>query len=352
MVKSILFFFSQTHCPYENLSIENSLLLNVKKDQKIYFFYRNTPSIVMGRFQNPWKECDLKRVLFGSEKIHLVRRQSGGGTVYHDMGNLNFCIIDGARSLFKDENHDLIIEALSELGITAIKSDRSDLIVHFNGPQKISGSAFKQKKDSSFHHGTLLIDSKLDTLNGLLKSKHNITKTKSISSVSSPVINLKDLRDDLTVNMFEQKILEVVYRKFDLKLEPQSLEFPVGIIAGDNSLIDKRYVEMLRSWDWLIGETPWFELQSDHEDGLHICVESKKGIIDNFRVHTDDKLNNEISNLLSSHMIGLRMEKTLLDEVFVHLFNHCDKRDSLEKSMYDNLLLKIKNKILDLNLFI
>jgi lipoate-protein ligase A len=251
-------YISECFDPYINLSIENDLLMNIKEGEKYLFLYRNLPCVVIGRFQNPWLECHMEEL--EERQIPLVRRQSGGGTVYHDMENLNFSFIDSKRDFDKKENNKIVIETLALFGIEAFASGRNDIMVKDREGQdrKISGSAFKQKKDRSFHHGTLLVDSKLDDLHDLLHPPNMNITTKSIPSVRSKVINLAELKPGLTI--------ENLLAKF-LKVFPS--EETVFVDAHNDS-----YSNHLKSWEWMIGETPKFKIEYKN-----LSLEVKKGII-------------------------------------------------------------------------
>lgn len=189
---------SNNYNPYLNLAYENKLLQSVEEGQCIVFLYTNNPSIVYGRFQNPWMEFNVESAY--EKGINLVRRQSGGGTVFHDRGNLNFCFIHSTTDFNKLHNNTIVFEVLEKFGLSAFASNRSDLLVEYNGPKKISGSAFKQKKDRSFHHGTLLVDCKLDELRKFLRSPYIISESKSIASNPHPVINLAQLCDSISID--------------------------------------------------------------------------------------------------------------------------------------------------------
>ncbi|CAM9925400.1 unnamed protein product, partial [Chrysoparadoxa australica] len=233
-------------CPYTNLAFEKTLLESLGENDLHLFLYRNKPSIVMGRFQVPWREIDLVKA--DALKLLLVRRRSGGGTVYHDPGNWNFCFLRGDRELHREENLDMVIEVLKILGVSTHRNNRFDLTYHLEGSdgfevKKVSGSAFKQQKDRSYHHATLLVDANLKSLKGTLGTRKGLNvEGKGIASHPSPVINLNDVCETLH---FENWIEE--WKRFFHCSGPE-----VFLEESEVSL-EK---EALSDWGWLWGETP------------------------------------------------------------------------------------------------
>ncbi len=260
------FYLSPFSDPYINLAIENELLINLKPDSRVLLLYINGPSVVMGRFQNPWLEANLEYLK--QEGIHLVRRQSGGGCVYHDEGNLNFSFIESNRELGKKANNEYIIKILQKLDIKAFIGDRNNLwVMSSEGERKISGSAFKQKRDRSFHHGTLLVDTDIEKLKRALKPKDYQITSKSIDSVRSKSMNLKSLNANLTM----KKLIDSFCDKFETLTINKTIEVEAA---------------RLRSWEWVMGETPYFECRLSQG-----VIKSRKGLL----IETDiESLKNQI----------------------------------------------------------
>ncbi len=284
-----MFYISTSNDPFINLAIENSLLLKVQKDQKILFLYKNKPSIIMGRFQNPWVEAKLAEMK--NDKVDLVRRQSGGGTVYHDMGNLNYSFIMGTRDHQKDSNMMILVDALKMLNIDALASDRSDLKVQFKGgPKKISGSAFKQKKDRSIHHGTMLINTDLDKLNFYLESKHSELDAVGVKSVRSHVCNITDINFKIT----ETQYIDCIKKSFE-KHTDQKVK--VEHIRGED--MDQDHYMQILDKAWIFGETPKFEYKKNLR-GIDIFLEAKKGRCKSLELDCDfpTSLVSEVCNFL------------------------------------------------------
>ncbi len=174
--------------PFLNLAIEDHLLRNRPLRERALLLYLNSPAVVIGRHQNPWVECNPEHL--ERSGIALVRRQSGGGTVYHDPGNLNFSILCAREEYDQDANFAIVIEALAALGIEAERSGRNDLV---SRSYKISGSAFKHLRERSFHHGTVLVDADLRALSSALKPAALEITSRGIASVRSRVANVVDL---------------------------------------------------------------------------------------------------------------------------------------------------------------
>lgn len=256
-------FVSPYQNPYINLALEDYFLRGAV-DLPLLFFYVNRPSVVMGRFQNPWLECNLPFLV--EKDIWMVRRQSGGGCVFHDEGNLNFSFIT-PEGMIDRKKHALILqEAFLRAGIELQISPRNDLwLADEQGEwKKISGSAFKQTKYASFHHGTFLVHSDLEKLEESLKHTLVPKNTKSIASVRSKVISLHQRHPGVEI----QDVIDLVAHH--LKTVPFTLE---------GSLLSLPEVQAsfahLTSWEWLWGETPAFEMETQKGP-----LKIRKGIIE------------------------------------------------------------------------
>jgi lipoate-protein ligase A len=229
--------------PYLNLALEDYFLRG-GADLPVVFFYVNRPCVVFGRFQNPWLESHLPYLV--QQDIWPVRRQSGGGCVFHDEGNLNFSYITSEAKLDRQHFSLLLQRAFATAHIELTISPRNDLWL---GGRKISGSAYKQTKDGSFHHGTFLVNSDLSKLEESLKHTIIPKHTKSIASVRSKVVSLQEFFPHVEIS----DVIEIISN--ELKTTPLEI---------DGSLLSQPAVQSafreLISWDWLWGETPHFEL--------------------------------------------------------------------------------------------
>lgn len=266
--QKVFFYHSQSFDPFINIALEDYLFryFELKKGEMICLLYRNQPSVVIGHFQNPWRECHLQ--LMEQDFVTLVRRLSGGGAVYHDLGNLNYSFINQKSDNNLEFNSNILRELLIYLGIeeNAIKIDEKRRDIFING-FKISGSAFKNIKDRSYHHGTLLVDSPLEKLMSYLDSpiKGRI-KGKLVPSKRSNVTSLKELGVKASIEGVSDGFRNLL-RKFFQGLEEVSM-------TRDSFFERKEFQErlsMIRQKEFIYGETPRFvfDNQETIENGIY-----------------------------------------------------------------------------------
>ncbi|MBC8586429.1 lipoate--protein ligase [Youxingia wuxianensis] len=188
--------------PYRNLALEEYLLDQLPAGECILYLWQNRHTVVIGRNQNVWKECSL--ALLEEEGGYLARRSSGGGAVYHDLGNLNFTFLAHDEDFDVEKQQEVILNALKKMKICAVKSGRNDLTV--NGC-KFSGNAFYHKGGRSLHHGTLLVDVNIPSLSKYLTVSSEKLRSHGVSSVRSRVTNLKNYCPKLTVDLLRQRLV-------------------------------------------------------------------------------------------------------------------------------------------------
>lgn len=267
----IQIYLSQSHDPLLNLSVEHHLLQTVPTDATILLLYVNAPCVVFGRNQNPWIETSLAHLAAarrqqeasasdggsrGRDPIQLVRRRSGGGTVFHDEGNVNFSVICPSGAFDRDRHAEMVVRALRRLGRPTTRvNERHDIVVDTPPPDvgtfKVSGSAYKLTRLRSLHHGTCLLCSpNLGSISRLLRSPaEGFIKARGVDSVRSPVRNL-----DLDVEAFKQAVVE----EFESMYGAPDVR---GVIEDAPALaVDKirQGYEEMSSRDWLYGQTPRF----------------------------------------------------------------------------------------------
>lgn len=260
-------YISQSNNIYFNLAFENWLFLEKLQDKKILFLWQNAPCVVIGRAQNPWLECNLEAMK--DDNIPVVRRQSGGGTVYHDYGNLNYTIISPKKEHDVKANLELVCNAVKKLGINVYPNERNDIVIdHDDFTYKVSGSAFREKKDRAFHHGTLLINTDTSKLyNYLHQPIDKSLDTKGVKSHRSKVLNLSEIKPDLQT----QDITGSFIKSFP------SVE--LSLINEDTPLENKELIDQeinnLRDWKWRFGKTlPFTKTYTKDDQEIKIKIEA------------------------------------------------------------------------------
>ncbi|KAF3911942.1 hypothetical protein AA313_de0200508 [Arthrobotrys entomopaga] len=186
---------SKSTNPFFNLSAEDYLLRHSPAESTLLFTYTNSPSVVIGRNQNPWSEINFPLLRSPPySHVNFVRRRSGGGTVYHDLGNLCWSVIMPRKAFDRDVNAHMVVRALERLGVSnAAVNARHDIVLKAEdgSEKKVSGSAYKIIKDRAYHHATLLLNSELDNIGRLLHSPlREYMTSKGVESVRSPVANI------------------------------------------------------------------------------------------------------------------------------------------------------------------
>ena len=247
-MKKINIYLSNSNSIANNLALEEYLVTTSKDD--ILLFYINSDAVVIGKHQNPWKEVNL--VSAEKNNIKVARRLSGGGTVYHDMGNINFSFIRNKEKDFVNfrEHIEPISQALKNLGVENHISPRNDIFI---GDYKISGNAehVNNAKKRIIHHGTLLYDSNIELLSKNIKPNPIQIKTHAVDSVRSPVKNIKESVDLGSTDAFLTKLIDQLFSLIDIiskeNIDPTTL---LEVVA----LANEKYTQ----WNWNFGYTPQF----------------------------------------------------------------------------------------------
>jgi lipoate-protein ligase A len=184
----LLFYKSPYTEPQTNLAIEEYLCESVKRDEVILYLWRNAYTVVIGRNQNAWRECRVEELR--NDGGTVVRRLSGGGAMFQDMGNVNFTFLANEDNYDVDKQTQVLIEAAAGFGISVEKTGRNDLTA--NG-RKVSGNAYYQIGKNRCHHGTILVDTDLDLMDKYLHTPGGKMSGKGVASVKSRVVNLTEL---------------------------------------------------------------------------------------------------------------------------------------------------------------
>ncbi|MDR7318014.1 lipoate--protein ligase [Brevibacillus nitrificans] len=233
--------------PRINLAIEEYALKQLPASDDYLLFYINEPSIIIGKNQNTIEEINATYV--EENNIHIVRRLSGGGAVYHDLGNLNFSFItnDDGQSFHNFRKFtEPVVQALKELGVEAELTGRNDIQV---GERKISGNAQYSTKGRMYSHGTLLFDSEMENVVSALKVNAEKIQSKGIKSIRSRVANITEfLERDMTIEEFRVAILHSIFGGGEVE--------EYKLTDEDWERIHELSRERYQNWDWNYGKSP------------------------------------------------------------------------------------------------
>ncbi len=314
--------------PRINLAIEEFALKHLNIDETYLLFYINRPSIIIGRNQNTIEEINSDYV--DKKGITVVRRLSGGGAVYHDLGNLNFSFItkdDGDSFHNFKKLTQPVVETLEKLGIHAELSGRNDILAE---GKKISGNAMFSTKGRMFSHGTLLFQSEMDHIVSALKVKKDKIESKGIKSIRSRVGNIADfLKEPMSVEEFRSFLLQNIFKDNGKVTEYVLTETDWEKI---HEISEDRY----QNWEWNYGKSPKFNLQNSHRfpvGSVDIRLEVNRGIIENCKIYGDFFGVGEVADI-ERKLTGIRYEKEaisrVLDEIDVrHYFGNVTKEEIL-----------------------
>lgn len=269
--------------PKLNLALEEYALRNFSNNSDYLLFYINEPSIIIGRNQCTLEEINLEYV--EEKNIHIVRRISGGGAVYHDFGNLNFSFMTDYEfnklNNFKQFTAP-IVKILNDMGIPAEMKGRNDIVAN---DKKISGNAQFSSVKRMFSHGTLLFDSDLSEVSKALNVKMSKIQSKGHKSVRSRVANIAEFLDEpMNTTEFRQKILDGLFA--------EKPNFEIYRLSDDEwKAVHQLKEEKYDNWDWNYGKSPKFDIQRTSrfkagEIDLRIKVK-KGGAIENVKIYGD-----------------------------------------------------------------
>lgn len=307
----MLFIDNEGHTdPAINLALEEYALRHLPLDRPYLLFYINEPSIIIGKNQNTIEEINEDYVR--EHKIHIVRRLSGGGAVYHDLGNLNFSFLtkDDGRSFHNFAKFTKpVIDALQALGVNAELSGRNDIQV---GERKISGNAMFSTRGRMFSHGTLLFDSQMDNVASALKVKQMKIESKSTKSVRARVANIKQFLDDqtMTIEQFRDTLLRHLFQ-----CDPADVpKYP--LTEDDWRKVRQIAEERYRSWDWNYGRSPKFNIQNAYKfpSGIiDVRLDVMNGILENVKIFGDFFGVGDVADL-ENRLRGVRYEDNAVSE--------------------------------------
>ncbi|APH21989.1 TPA: lipoate--protein ligase [Clostridium botulinum] len=303
------FLVNKSTNPFFNLALEEYLLKNVDIKEDYFILWQNEPTIVIGKHQNTLKEINMNFVQ--DNNINVVRRNSGGGAVYHDLGNINFTFITKY-----DEKHLLdfktftnpVVYSLGKLNVKAELSGRNDILID---GRKISGNSQHIYKDRFLHHGTLLFNSELENLVKALNVDNDKILSKSIESIKSRVTNIKEhVKEDIFMEKFKEILIEniFIWNKSSLKEYNLTSDY----INEIEKLMKKKYM----TWQWNYGESPEFNYRNSKRfqgGKLEVLLNIVEGHINECKIYGDFLGLMDVSEI-EKKIIGVKYGEEYIDE--------------------------------------
>lgn len=299
----MIFVDNQNHTdPRHNLAIEEFLLRKEEFEQPLLLFYINEPSVIIGRNQNTVEEID--QTYIDDNNVHVVRRLSGGGAVYHDLGNLNYSFItNGRENLHKFAAFlEPVVRTLQEMGVPAEMGGNSDILVD---GKKVSGNAQYSTPSRMFSHGTLLFDTSTEAMLKALNPKQMKIESKAVQSVRSFVTNIREwLPTELTIEQFKQQLLEGLTQT---ELIPQYY-----LTKGDWILIEEIKAQRYGNWNWNVGRSPRFNVQKSGEipfGKLDVRIDVENGRIQNIKLY-GNFFGKDPAEILETKLVSARYDRS------------------------------------------
>ena len=298
MITKIFIYNAQGTDPHENLAAEKVLMDALGPGEAMLYLWQNLNTVVIGKNQNAWLEC--RTSLLEEECGKLARRLSGGGAVYHDLGNLNFTFLMCKEDYDLDKQVAVIQKACALAGIHAEKSGRNDLLAD---GRKFSGNAFYQDKVHAYHHGTLMVDVDKEKLGRYLSPPKAKLLAKGVTSVRSRVVNLKELAPALTIDSMRRYMQTAFQEVYGLTTTPF---VPDSAMRAKIAELKTQY----SSWDYLYGAPLAFTFSCEEKfewGYVGLQLDAKSGMINNVAINTD-AMDWTLPDLICKSLKGCRFE--------------------------------------------
>ena len=298
----MLTVLNSSHDPFYNQAFEEYVFEHFREGE-IFLLWQNDPAVIVGSYQNICREVHVERLR--QLGIPVIRRITGGGTVYHDLGNLNYTYIsDGGAAIDYDQCLGPILAALNDIGVPARKNRTCDIAI---GGGKISGSAQRMTKGRLLHHGTLLFSSDLGVLDRITTHRKNdCFQSKGTQSAICTVTNIREhLARPMTIEEFRERLL-------DRMVPPGSPR--LTLTPEQEAEVCRLRDEKYRSWEWTWGKTPAFTYEKSAEFAgkpIFVRYEARRGLLRNAEVRSDAL----DAQALCAMLNGVRLDPALFLEL-------------------------------------
>lgn len=296
MVDKIFVYDETETLPYHNLATEEYLMESVAAGAVTLYLWQNRHTVVAGRNQNPWRECRVAEL--EADGGYFVRRLSGGGAVFHDIGNLNFTFLARTEDYDVERQLEVILRAVQALGVSAEKSGRNDITVD---GRKFSGNAFYKSGGCAYHHGTLMVCADIASLSKYLSVSPEKLKAKGVQSVRSRVANLSEFAPAVTVPALKKALMAAFAEVYGLEPTPISCD----------KINSARVAELTRkfsSWQWNFGAKIPLTCELSRRFGwgeLQIQLYAEGGLVKEAKAYSD-AMNAGVIELLAPPLCGVR----------------------------------------------
>lgn len=288
---------------WHNLAVEELLFDGLGRGARVFYLWQNQNTVVIGRHQNAWKECRVK--LLEDEGGFLARRSSGGGAVFHDLGNLNFSFVVPRAEYDLRRQMDVIRRAVAEFGIEAEFTGRNDLVISGDGA-KFSGNAFRFSKEAGLHHGTIMVNVEMNKLGRYLAPDEGKLKAKGIDSVRSRVRNLTEINPALAIPALSEALKRAFVATYG-----EAEVLTVGQLAGDAlTALEEKY----HSWDFCLGKALPFDATLENRfvwGGVTLEMNLEAGAITGAKVYSD-AMDEAMIARVAPALVGVRYENCAL----------------------------------------
>ena len=309
----MVYLESASFDPQFNLALEEYVFNKLDRGQNYFMLWQNDNAVIVGKYQNTAKEVDMAYV--NEHGIRVVRRLSGGGAVYHDLGNLNFTIIvdaaDAGRLDFSFFATPLI-EMLKTFGVQAEATGRNDITVD---GAKFSGNAQYKKEGRVMHHGTILFNSDLSVVSKALKVPEDKFRDKAVKSVRSRVTNLKPYLGDASL----EDVKEAFKTQMDKVNGLVPYQFSEADLDAARALSEARYA----TWEWNFGASPAYAVTKRRRfagvGAIEVSYQQENGCITAFASTGDYFGEGGDAPALQGALLGTKLEPGALKEALAEL---------------------------------